>query len=197
MVLLLALVYWQLGLWLALPLALLLAACAYLFRDPSRRIPPVPLGIVAPVDGQVKVVEMRHDPYTGRDSLYIAIAMSWLDIFRVRSPMEGKVQKQWFATPQVEGAGKPAQGTREPQLYAQWIQSDEGDDVVVAVHPYTKVHLMRCYSHSGERIGQGQICGFIPFGAFCELYLPANSRLEVQTGQAVLAGSDIVAHLVH
>ncbi len=80
---------------------------------------------------------------------------------------------------------------------AQWIQSDEDDDIIVCMQNDKITRRPGCMAHSGERIGQGQRCGFIHFGAVIELLIPINSRIDVKKSAKVLAGSDILATLVH
>ena len=81
--------------------------------------------------------------------------------------------------------------------FAQWIQSDEQDNVVMAVKSATSIYRPRCYSRSGDRIGQGQRCGFIPFAAVVQVNVPESSRIEVKIGDVVRGGSDTLATLVH
>ena len=85
----------------------------------------------------------------------------------------------------------------EAKTFAQWIQSDEGDDVVLIVESGLLNSRPQCYAHSGERIGQGQRCGYIRFGAPVHVLIPSSSRISVAVGDQVNAGSDIIATLVH
>lgn len=80
--------------------------------------------------------------------------------------------------------------------YAQWIQSDEGDDVVMVMEASRLVPRPRCYAHSGERIGQGQRCGFLRFGSQVDVLLSGSSRIEVTVGDYVNGGSGIIGTLV-
>jgi phosphatidylserine decarboxylase len=80
--------------------------------------------------------------------------------------------------------------------YAQWVQSDEGDDMVMVMEAGNPLSQPRCYAHSGERVGQGQRCGFLRFGAQVDVLLPASSRVEVKIGDEVMGGSDLIATLV-
>ena len=52
-------------------------------------------------------------------------------------------------------------------------------------------------SQPGERIAQGERYGFIRFGSRVDTYVPVNSQLNVELGNKVKAGTDIIAYLVH
>ena len=160
----------------------------YLFRDPPRRVPASPLGVVSPVDGLVLSVEEANDPWLGRPALRIVLGMRPQGVFSVRSPVEGKVSKQWLPV-----RGEPSR----PRGYAQWVRTDEGDDIVLVIKPALVVRRPVCYVEAGQRVGQGQRCGYIPFGTRLEVFLPEGTRVSVEPGQKVFSGTDIIASLIH
>jgi len=173
----------------ALPLWLIALLFMFVYRDPARKVPAVPLGIVAPVDGRIDQVTVVSDPYLEREAQKVTIAMNLLGIYSARSPTEGKIMKQWH--------GASASNKVFPaESFAQWIQTDEGDDVVMLVRQRSHLQAPRCYAQSGDRVGQGQRCGFVPLGAAVEVLVPANCRIGVKVGDTVNAGSDIIATLV-
>jgi phosphatidylserine decarboxylase len=49
----------------------------------------------------------------------------------------------------------------------------------------------------GDRVGQGQRCGFIHLGGQVDLYLPESSRTLVTAGDWVRGGADVIAKLIH
>jgi phosphatidylserine decarboxylase len=155
------------------------------FRDPSREIPAVPMAVVSPADGRVISISMTDDPYLLRQSIHIIIQMNSYGVFSTRSPVEGKV---------LEPPNIP-KGKSAP--HGVWLQTDEGDDVVLVMNRGRLHTAPRCYAQFGERIGQGQRCGFIHMGAQIDLYLPMNSRAAVSAGDFVKSGSDVVATLIH
>ncbi|RMG29781.1 MAG: phosphatidylserine decarboxylase family protein [Gammaproteobacteria bacterium] len=169
---------WSLPLW---GVAILLA---WLFRDPRREIPSVPLGVLSPADGQVESVQEVQDPYLGRPAVRIRIAMSHTGVFATRSPVEGKVMDLVHA----RDSGLP---------HGVWIRTDEGDDVVVAMYRGPMHSVPRCYIRFGDRVGQGQRCGYVMLGSRVDVYVPANSKIRVQAGDRVRAGADVIAVLVH
>lgn len=170
-------------LWL-LPLVLL-----WLYRDPHRTLPSDPLGIVSPVNGKVILVEAHPDPFLGRDAFLFRISMSLSDIFSIRSVTEGKIIQQWL---------DPEDDDNDRSLaHAIQIQTDEGDDVMVVLRPGRFFKQLSCDAVIGQRIGQGHRCGIIPFGSCVDIYVPADSRIDVKAGDTVEAGTTHLASLKH
>ena len=185
----------------SVPLWLLTLVLLFLFRDPARKIPAVPLGIVSPVSGKIVAVDTVYDAYLNREAVSISIKMGFTSVYSARIPMEGKVVEQWLGSPlrvtPVAQTVTDQAVTAKSVSYAQWIQNDEQDDVVLIIETSTHAPRPRCYVHSGERVGQGQRCGFIRFGSRVDVLIPVGSRVSVSVGDDVLAGSDIIATLVH
>lgn len=188
--------HYKLGVQYSIGLWLLIALTAFLFRDPRRSIPPVPLAVVSPIDGTVASVEKVIDPYLDRPAIRIQLLGSITGVYTVRSVAEGKVQQQWFGTlpPKHEEGIYSATGIPE---YAQWTQTDEADDIVTTMAPKFLKSGLRCNTSSGERIGQGKACAFVPFGVDAEVLLAENTRIDVKPGDSITAGSSVIATLVH
>ena len=171
---------WSLPLWLAC------LSIIYMYRDPYRDIPASPLAVVSPADGVITSTENVRDPYLDRDATRVLINMSHAGAYATRSPVEGKV---------MEPPPRGGDGVDRPR--GVWLKTDESDDLVVVMHRGPLNNMPRCYVGFGERVGQGQRCGCIPMGGQVEVYLPCNSRLQVEVGSRVRAGSDVIALLVH
>ncbi|VAW79296.1 hypothetical protein MNBD_GAMMA15-1225 [hydrothermal vent metagenome] len=169
----------------SLPFWLLCLIIVFLYRDPDRIIPPSPLAVVSPADGVVLDTETVHDFYLDRDAKRIRINMSLVGVYSTRSPVEGKVLEP------------PHGGNGTDRPHGVWLKTDEDDDLVIVMHRGPFKNLPHCYVGFGERVGQGQRCGYIPMGGQVEVYLPCSSRLQVQAGSHVKAGSDVIALLVH
>ena len=183
------------GWWASLGVWFVAAGLMFIFRDPRRQVPPSPLGILAPIDGKVVSVSQVRDPYLDRDAIRIKMQCNPWGVFSIRSVTEGKVNDQWFGV-LPSGVDQSLYSNSEIPPFAQWTQSDEGDDIVTTLSPKLAKKGIRCEVNSGERIGQGKRCGFIPFGANAETFIPSNSRIEVKPGDKIKAGMRIIATLV-
>jgi phosphatidylserine decarboxylase len=173
---------------LAVPALLAIVWLVIVFRDPPRTIPSNPLAIVSPVDGKVLSVDQVYDAYTKRRALRIIIKMRWFDVYSLRSPTEGKIVKAWH----------PDTGNKENSPIAVlWIQTDEKDNVVTSILGGFWLWKPVCETQSGERVGQGQRCGFMRFGNKVELMLPNSAIAKVKTSDKVVSGESVVANLIH
>ncbi|NOZ38542.1 MAG: hypothetical protein GXP11_10895 [Gammaproteobacteria bacterium] len=170
------------------PSWLLVLALGWLLRDPQRSTPASPLGIVAPVDGKVIAIENTKDPYLSRDSLKISILMPLYGTFTLRSVTEGNIIQHWMDETIPRGSG---------HTHAVWLQTDEEDDVVLALHPGRFLGRIACYLSTGDRVGQGRRCGYIPLGAQLDVYLPADCPAKVSVGDKVWGGESILAQFIH
>jgi phosphatidylserine decarboxylase len=167
-----SLVFWVLSVLLVL-----------IFRDPERDIPAVPLAVVCPVDGRVTSISMMHDPYLDRPAIRVVIQMNPYGVFATRSPVDGKVLDPPNIPPGVP--------------HGVWLRTNEGDDIVLVMNRGRLHSTPRCYVRIGDRVGQGQRCGFIHLGGQVELYLPESTRTLATPGDWVQGGSDVIAKLIH
>ena len=177
------------GWMLMLPLWLLPLLLVFMFRDPTRKIPPKPLAVLSPVSAEVLAIENIRDGFIDRDAKKIVLGMGVFDIYSIRSPIEGKVMHQWYVDKETAVSNAPQ--------FAQWIKTDEDDDVLLAIYRGRVMPRPRCYMQIGERLGQGQRCGFMSFGARIEVYVPVTARIDVEVGQRLVAGEHSLAHLIH
>jgi phosphatidylserine decarboxylase len=156
-----------------------------IFRDPERDIPAIPMAVLSPADGRVTSISATHDPYLQRPSIRLTVQMNPYGVFTTRSPVEGKVREP----PNLPNDASMPHGV--------WLQTDEGDDVVMVMNKGRLNNEPRCYIRYGERIGQGKRCGFVHLGGQVDLYLPEYGRPVVTVGDWVRSGSDVIANLIH
>ena len=175
----------------AIPAWIALLGLIYLFRDPHRLIPSSPLAVVSPVEGRIESVSKVKDHWINRDAIRVRIRMGYTNTYSIRSPMEGKVIRNWASEPATLGS------SNKIHRLAFLIQSDEGDEIVTAIYLGKLTSRLNCYAHPGERVGQGQRCGYFILGGVVEVYFPVNSKIRVKQGDRVQSGSSVLGQLVH
>ncbi len=167
---------------------LLLVALVLLFRDPRRLLPSAPLGVVSPVDGKVVSVDRAETGVLQGQAHRIRIEIDSFGTYTARSPVEGKI---------MDLRSVAAEQAVDYETNALWVQTDEGDDVVLQFKDYRLGLAPRAIVQFGERVGQGKRCAFLRLTRYAEVHLPISSSVLVEPGQIVVAGSDLIAKLLH
>ncbi len=155
------------------------------FRDSDRVVPPQPLGLVAPVDGEIIHRRECHDPYLDRAAIRLSIAVRRWGVYYLRAPTEGTLQELKL-------------GRQRPHAsQASWIRTDEGDDIILVVSEGSLLGQRPCAAEFGQRVGQGRRCGMRRLARRLDVYIPSSCRVDVEMGEKVRAGSDVLATMVH
>lgn len=173
---------------IALPVGLLFVALWMLFRDPRRSIPAAPLGVVSPVDGEVVAVDKVYVGVAHGEAQRVRIDIDSLGTYTARSPVEGKI---------LDLRSLIKKGDAEYETNALWVQTDEGDNVVLQFLGYRLGLAPRAIVRFGERIGQGKRCAYLRLARSAEVYLPITSTVLVSPGDTVIAGRDLVGKLLN
>jgi phosphatidylserine decarboxylase len=148
-----------------------------LFRDPVRAVPSVALGVVCPVDGEIVRIDTVDNEEPHSAAHRIVIRVNSLGTYTARSPVEGKIQ--------------------DLGSNALWVQTDEGEDVVLQFSGYRFGLAPRSFARFGERLGQGQRFAYLRLTRLAEVRLPISGKVTVEQGQTVIAGIDVIATLPH
>lgn len=154
-----------------------------LFRDPRRPVKAVALGVVSPVDGEVVTVEKTDDCVVQGEAYRIRLRIDALGAYTARSPIEGKVMN---LRSHVTESG------RECPANAMWVVTDEGENVILQFSGHRLGLAPRAFIGFGERIGQGHRCAYLRLCRYADVYLSCAGRVEVEPGDYVHAGSDLL-----
>ncbi len=173
---------------IAMASALLFFVLILVFRDPRRSIPASPLGVVSPVDGQVVSVDLADKGVLHGEAHRIRIRIDSFGTYTARAPVEGKILNLRKAN---------GEQVADYATNALWLQTDEGDDVVLQFDGFRFGLAPRSFIRFGERVGQGQRCAYLRLTRFAELHLPIASTILVEPGQVVRAGSDLIGKVPH
>ena len=134
--------------WLALlPLAALVLLFL-LFSDPQRYVPPVALGIVSPVDGEIVEVDITDRCVVQGQAHRVRIRINPWGPIRPAARSKGA---SWIFTRDAEGVGPDCPAN------ALWVETDEGDSVVLQFHDYRFGLPPKSFVRLGDRVGQGTV----------------------------------------
>ncbi len=181
---------WAAATWLhlawSLPPLLLMVVLYLVFRDPRREVPAVPLGVVSPVDGVIAGVDLTDRGVSQGEAHRILIRVNPLGTYTARSPVEGRIcDLNTLAADQIV----------DYRTNALWVQTDEGDDVVLQFRGYRFGLAPKAFIRYGERLGQGQRCAYLRLARYAEVHLPIGSQITCAEGDEVTAGCDLIGRL--
>jgi phosphatidylserine decarboxylase len=178
------------GILIALALILLLLIVVF-FRDPKRLTPDVASGVVSPADG--KVVEIANVVFQGEEFLKIGIFMNLFSVHVNRFPFGGTVTE----VRHIPGGFLPADNANASLTNERneiHVSTPLGKIIVVQVAGLIARRTVS-YVEAGDRRGKGERLGMIKFSSRVDLYLPKNSKLDINLGSRAYAGETIIAHL--
>lgn len=156
------------------------------FRDPRRRIPAAPLGVVSPIDGRVVEIGVTDKAVLHGEAHRIVLKINSFGTYTARCPVEGKI---------MDLHSLSGDKVIDYKTNALWVQTDEGDDVVLQFDGYRLGLPPKSFLRYGERLGQGTRCAYLRLTRFAEIHLPIDSKILVEPGQRVTAGTELLAKL--
>ncbi|MXS82607.1 phosphatidylserine decarboxylase [Nitrosomonas oligotropha] len=179
--------------WLwALPFWVIALFVLQFFRDPPREVPADRNAILAPADGRIVAVEKTQDPYLDREALKISVFMNVFNVHSNRSPVDGEVRDKWYFPGKFVNADLP-KASLENERNALWIKTDRGADVTCVQVAGLIAKRILCHVSPGEHLARGQRFGFIRFGSRVDVYLPLNTKINVNIGDKVSATLTVLA----
>ncbi len=179
--------------WLwALPFWVIALFVLQFFRDPPREIPTDRNAILAPADGRIVAVEKTQDPYLNREALKISVFMNVFNVHSNRSPVDGEVRNKWYFPGKFINADLP-KASLENERSALWIKTDRGADVTCVQVAGLIAKRILCHVSPGDHLSRGQRFGFIRFGSRVDVYLPLDTKVNVNIGDKVSATLTVLA----
>ncbi len=176
----------------AIPFWIIACFVLQFFRDPPREVPTDRNAILAPADGRIVAVEKTLDPYLEREALKISVFMNVFNVHSNRSPVDGEVRNKWYFPGKFLNADLP-KASLENERNALWITADNGADVTCVQVAGLIAKRIICHASSGDHLERGQRFGFIRFGSRVEVYLPLDTKINVNIGDKVSATVTVLA----
>jgi len=165
------------------------------FRNPRREIQIADDNIVyAPADGKVVVIEEAHESEYFEDKrLQISIFMSPTNVHVNRNPIGGIVNYFKYHPGKYLVAWHPKSSTENERTTTVIAN----DDVEIMLRQIAGAMAKRIvnYVEEGQKVVQGADMGFIKFGSRVDLFLPLDTKIEVDMNQKVKGNRTIIARL--
>ena len=167
------------------------------FRCPIRRFEAEdsPNVVVAPADGKIVVVEeVEENEYFHDRRMMVSIFMSLFNVHANWVPVEGTVKMARHNDGRFQAAWLP-KASIENERSTVVITTPDGQDVLVRQVAGAMARRIVTYLQEGDQCCIDEHMGFIKFGSRVDVYLPLNSEVLVEMGQATVGNQTVLARL--
>lgn len=151
--------------------------------------------VVAPADGKIVVVEeVMENQYFFEKRLMISIFMSPLNVHANWFPVDGKVKSVVHKNGKFHKAWLP-KASEENEHADVVITTPEGKDILCRQIAGAMARRIVTYAKAGEDCYIDEHLGFIKLGSRVDVYLPLDSEVCVEMGQATTGNMTVIAKL--
>ena len=179
----------------------ILAGCAtlftcFFFRDPERRSDSPEKALLSPADGRVlsvERIEAEKSP-SGADAFKVSIFMSLFNVHVNRVPCSGTIRKISYRAGKFFAASldKASELNERTMLY---LDTEDNKRIVFIQIAGLIARRIVCWLEKDDEVTKGQRFGLIRFGSRLEVFMPADSLIEVEPGQKATAGKTVLGYL--
>lgn len=163
------------------------------FRNPKRNTQRNDNQVIAPVDGKVVVIEeVEEKEYFKDKRLQVSIFMSPINVHVTRYAIGGKVVFSKYHPGKYLVAWHP-KASEENERTTVVVENQAFGKVLYRQIAGALAKRIVNYAKEGDTAVQGADAGFIKFGSRVDLYLPIGTKINVQLGQMVKGGIDVIA----
>lgn len=163
------------------------------FRNPKRNTQRNDNQVIAPVDGKVVVIEeVEEKEYFKDKRLQVSIFMSPINVHVTRYAIGGKVVFSKYHPGKYLVAWHP-KASEENERTTVVVENQTFGKVLYRQIAGALAKRIVNYAKEGDTAVQGADAGFIKFGSRVDLYLPIGTKINVQLGQMVKGGIDVIA----
>lgn len=166
----------------------------YFFRNPKRDLLNDERKIISPADGKVVVMEEVYEPeYFADKRLQVSIFMSPSNVHVNRVPIAGEVKYAKYHDGKYLVAWHPKSSTENERTSI--VIENESIDVLMRQIAGKVARRIVYYLKEGDKVEQGHDFGFIKFGSRVDLFLPIDTKINVQLGQKVKGGITVIGEV--
>ena len=163
------------------------------FRNPKRHTNKNDKHIISPVDGKVVVIEEVEEPeYFNDKRLQVSIFMSPINVHVTRYALGGTVSYSKYHPGKYLVAWHPKSSTENERTTIVVKNKSFGEVLYRQIAGALAKRIVN-YAKEGDEVIQGSDAGFIKFGSRVDLFLPLNTNVKVNIGDAVKGGVQVIA----
>jgi phosphatidylserine decarboxylase len=197
LVLINVLLYQFLGMTIITQIVMILSIIVYLlvlqfFRNPKRNIVLDENTVIAPADGKVVVIEnVVEEEYFKDTRMQVSIFMSPINVHVNRYPIGGKIVFAKYHPGKYLVAWHPKSSTLNERTTVV-VENETMGPVLYRQIAGALARRIVMYPKEGMMVQQGADSGFIKFGSRLDIFLPADTVVDVKMGDVVKGGETII-----
>jgi phosphatidylserine decarboxylase len=166
----------------------------YFFRKPKRKIQPDDGLVYSPADGTIVAIEeVKEDLYYHEKRLQVSIFMSPLNIHVNYCPISGLIDYVNHEPGNHLVAWHP-KSSIENERTSVVIHHANGKNLMIRQIAGAVARRIVTYCQPEKTVYQGEQLGFIKFGSRVDVFLPLNTKLNVELDQKVKGNKTILAN---
>jgi phosphatidylserine decarboxylase len=181
--------------WLLILTTLITFFIIWFFRNPQRDFVPEEKVVISPADGKViKVEDIEMKSTISGNFKKISIFMNVFNVHVNRIPYEGKIEIINYHQGKFFSANLD-KASLDNERNEVMIRTDDGRPIWVVQIAGLIARRIVCWAGVGTSVKKGERFGLIRFGSRVDVYLPADFRATVKTGDKVKAGQSPLGYL--
>lgn len=155
------------------------------FRIPKRHKTYQKDEVACPADGEIVVIEeVEETEYFNDRRIQLSIFMSPLNVHANYYPISGELLYQKYHPGKFLVAWHPKSST-ENERTTLVVKDNEGREILIRQIAGAVARRICFYGEKGTSVVKGDELGFIKFGSRVDLFLPLDSKIDVQLGDKV------------
>lgn len=163
------------------------------FRNPKRTTTINEQHLIAPVDGKVVVIEEVEEPEYFKDKrLQVSIFMSPINVHVTRYALSGTIKYSKYHPGKYLVAWHPKASTENERTTVVVENKTFGEILYRQIAGALAKRIVN-YAVEGDQVVQGTDAGFIKFGSRVDVYLPLGTKVNVNIGDTVKGGVQVIA----
>jgi phosphatidylserine decarboxylase len=171
------------------------AMVLYFFRNPERQVIHDEQLLYAPADGKIVVIESTEEnEFFKSPRLQVSIFMSPLNVHVNRIPVSGEVKYYKYHPGDYLVAWHPKSSTHNERTTVV-LETPHGQQLLLRQIAGAVARRIVCYANEGKMFQQGDDLGFIKFGSRVDLFLPLDTKINVNIGDKVIGNKTVIANL--
>ncbi len=162
------------------------------FRSPKRVVILNNNAIIAPADGRIVVIEETEEPEYLKDRrIQVSIFMNIFNVHINWFPVNGIVRYFKYHKGNFAAAYLPKSSTQNERTTIA-IECHNGQTILMRQVAGAVAKRIVSYAPVDAPVRQDKHAGFIKFGSRVDLFLPVNTKIEVQLGQKTRGSQTVI-----